>query len=94
MEKIEPVGRNYPLPNTVKSRSREYLADREVAKIHGNPHRLAQALKKLQHGAEKAPIEASPATAHMFIVNPLRGGGALKLVSTHPPVDERIPRLE
>ncbi len=76
------------------SRSREYMADREGARIHGNPRHLAQALKKLQHGVEKAPMEANPATAHMFIVNPLRGGGAMKLFSTHPPVRERIFRLE
>jgi heat shock protein HtpX len=76
------------------SRSREYLADREGAKIHGNPRHLARALKKLQRGAERAPMDARPATAHMFIVNPLRGGGVMKLFSTHPPVDERIRRLE
>ncbi len=76
------------------SRSREYLADREGAKIHGNPRHLARALEKLQRGVERAPMDARPATAHMFIVNPLRGGGVMKLFSTHPPVDERIRRLE
>jgi heat shock protein HtpX len=76
------------------SRSREYLADREGAKIHGNPRNLARALKKLQRGVGKAPLEASPSTAHMFIVGPLRGGGVMKLFSTHPPVAERIRRLE
>lgn len=76
------------------SRSREYLADREGAKIHGNPRHLARALEKLQRGAERVPMDARPATAHMFIVNPLRGGGVMKLFSTHPPVAERIRRLE
>ena len=76
------------------SRSREYLADREGAKIHGNPRHLARALKKLQRGAERAPMDARPATAHMVIVNPLRGAWVMKLFSTHPPVDERIRRLE
>ena len=76
------------------SRSREYLADREGAKIHGNPLHLARALKKLQRGVGKVPLEASPSTAHMFIVSPLRGGGVMKLFSTHPPVAERIRRLE
>ena len=76
------------------SRSREYLADRDGAKIHGNPRHLARALEKLQRGAERAPMDASPATAHMFIVNPLRGSGVMKFFSTHPPVAERIRRLE
>lgn len=76
------------------SRSREYMADREGARIHGNPRHLAQALGKLQLGAERTPMEANPGTAHMFIVNPLRGGGIMKLFSTHPPVEERIRRLE
>ncbi|MEE4264090.1 MAG: zinc metalloprotease HtpX [Desulfobacteraceae bacterium] len=76
------------------SRSREYLADRDGAKIHGNPRHLARALAKLQRGAERAPMDASPATAHMFIVNPLRGSGVMKFFSTHPPVTERIRRLE
>jgi len=76
------------------SRSREYLADREGAKIHGNPLHLVRALKKLQRIVGKGPLEASPSTAHMFIVNPLRGGRVMKLFSTHPPVAERIRRLE
>ena len=76
------------------SRSREYMADREGARILGNPRHLAQALKKLQHGVERTPMEANAATAHMFIVNPLRGSGMMSLFSTHPPVEERIRRLE
>ncbi|MGB5105520.1 MAG: zinc metalloprotease HtpX [Candidatus Zixiibacteriota bacterium] len=77
------------------SRSREYLADAGGAKFHGNPHDLASALRKLHTASQKIPMNASPATAHMFIVNPLFGrGGITSLFSTHPPMEERIKRLE
>lgn len=76
------------------SRSREYGADAGGARIAGNPRYLANALKKLQMASQKIPLQANPATSHMFIVNPLRGGGLLKLFSTHPPVEERVARLE
>jgi heat shock protein HtpX len=76
------------------SRSREYAADAGGAKIAGNPRYLANALKKLHMASQRIPMEASPSTAHMFIVNPLSGGGLLKLFSTHPPMEERITRLE
>jgi heat shock protein HtpX len=76
------------------SRSREYLADEDGARFHGNPRDLASALAKLQRGAERMPMQATPATAHMFIVNPLTGGGIMSLFSTHPPMEERIKRLE
>ncbi len=76
------------------SRSREYLADEGGAKITGSPISLANALRKLQRGVQVMPMDANPATAHMFIVNPLRGGGILTLFSTHPPIEERITRLE
>ena len=75
------------------SRSREYAADREGARIGGDPGRLARALAKLARLSEAAPLQANPATAHLFIVNPLRGGLA-SLFSTHPPLEERIRRLE
>ncbi len=75
------------------SRSREYLADESGARFSHNPESLARALEKLQMGVQRAPMEASPATAHMFIVNPLTGGGMLRLFSTHPPTEERIARL-
>ena len=77
------------------SRSREFQADEGGAKLTGNPVYLASALKKLDAGVRRIPmLEASPATAHLFIVNPLRGGGIAKLFSTHPPLEERIERLE
>jgi heat shock protein HtpX len=76
------------------SRSREFLADEGGAQMSGNPLSLANALRKLQSKAEQIPMEASPATAHMFIVNPLNGSGFTKLFSTHPPVEERVKRLE
>ena len=61
------------------SRSREYQADATGARISGNPIALANALKKLQTGSQRIPLDANPATAHMFIVNPLRGGGIVSL---------------
>ncbi|QSV47470.1 zinc metalloprotease HtpX [Geobacter benzoatilyticus] len=77
------------------SRSREYLADESGARICGNPQALANALKKLQMGSQMIPMQqASPASAHLFIVNPLTGGSLLNLFSTHPPMEERIARLE
>jgi len=76
------------------SRSREYQADASGAKLCGDPRALANALRKLEMGSRQVPMDATPATAHMFIVNPLRGGGFAKLFSTHPPMEERIARLE
>src|SRR5262245_59477170 len=76
------------------SRSREYQADATGAPICGNPLWLANALRKLHAGSQRVPLDANPATAHMFIVNPLRGGGLSNLFSTHPPLEDRIARLE
>jgi heat shock protein HtpX len=77
------------------SRSREYLADESGASICGRPLALAGALRKLYAASQAIPmLEARPATAHMFIVNPLTGGGMMTLFSTHPPMEERIARLE
>ena len=59
----------------------------------GNPLSLANALRKLDTKSRQISIEASPATAHLFIVNPLHGRGFMKLFSTHPPVEERVKRL-
>ncbi|MHB8482511.1 MAG: zinc metalloprotease HtpX [Nitrospiria bacterium] len=76
------------------SRSREFEADRGGAIISGNPMSLANALRKLDRASHQIPMDANPATAHMFIVNPLTGGAFFKLFSTHPPMEERIARLE
>jgi heat shock protein HtpX len=75
------------------SRSREYLADEGGAHL-SHPLSLAKALGKLEVAAQRVPMDANPSTAHMFIVNPLRGGRVLSLFSTHPPIEERIARLE
>jgi len=76
------------------SRSREYLADQSGAGLSGDPEGLARALEKLHAGASRLPSHADPATASLFIVNPLAGtGGVLSLFSTHPPLAERIRRL-
>ena len=76
------------------SRSREYTADESGAVICGNPLSLAWALKKLHAASRRIPMNDNPATAHMFIVSPLSGGGMLSLFSTHPPIEERVARLE
>jgi len=77
------------------SRSREFEADAGGARITQQPLALASALKKLEAFSQKRPMAAAtPATAHLFIVNPLRGGGISKLFSTHPPMAERVARLE
>jgi len=77
------------------SRSREYEADKGGAAISGNPLYLASALRKLDSANRQLPMrEATPASAHMFIVNPLSGGGIASLFSTHPPMEERVRRLE
>ena len=77
------------------SRSREYMADASGAEICGRPLALAGALSKLHNASQAIPmLEARPATAHMFIVNPLTGGGMRTLFSTHPPMEERIARLQ
>jgi heat shock protein HtpX len=76
------------------SRTREYEADKGGAGLSGNPEWLASALLKLERGSQVIPMnDAKPATAHMFIVNPLTGGGLMKLFSTHPPIAERVKRL-
>jgi heat shock protein HtpX len=79
------------------SRTREYAADREGAAIAGNPLWLSSALRRLQHAAERIPnpaAERAPATAHLFIVNPLSGRGMDNLFSTHPNMENRIAALE
>lgn len=76
------------------SRSREYQADKGGAEVTSNPLYLANALRKLQMANQQIPMQANAATAHMFIVNPLCGGGLTSLFSTHPPLEERVRRLE
>lgn len=76
------------------SRSREYLADETAARLTGDPDSLARTLAKLQRTAEQIPAQMEPATASLFIVNPLAGRGSLlNLFSTHPPMEKRIARL-
>jgi len=75
------------------SRSREYQADATGAKICNHPMSLASALKKLDEWNHRLPMEVNPATAQMYIVNPLTAASVAKLFSTHPPIQERIRRL-
>jgi heat shock protein HtpX len=75
------------------SRSREYAADDTGAKFTGNPYALANALRKLDMYSRRLPMDASPSTAHMFIVKPLMGMDFANLFSTHPPIAKRIERL-
>ncbi len=75
------------------SRAREYSADEGSAKITGKPLSLASALEKLEAYSKRIPMDVNPSTAHMFIVNPLKGKDILALFSTHPPVEKRIERL-
>ncbi len=76
------------------SRSREYAADESGAKLTGLPLSLASALQKLQRGVKMNPDDSHPATAHLFIVSPLSGESFISMFSTHPPIPERVKRLE
>ena len=75
------------------SRSREFGADASGARLAGRTWGLSKALEKLDMAAQQVPMQANPATAHMFIVNPLTGASFSRLFSTHPPTEERIARL-
>ena len=75
------------------SRSREYLADATAAKITGQSTGLTHALLKLERGSKMIPMDVNPAASHMFIVNPLHAKRLLSLFSTHPPIEERVKRL-
>src|SRR5574340_731658 len=75
------------------SRAREYQADASGARLAGRSAGLADALEKLERASAVVPMEANPATAHLFIVNPLSGRSLMGLFSTHPPIEERIARL-
>jgi heat shock protein HtpX len=79
------------------SRTREYAADRAGAEMSGNPEWLASALRKIETYADRAAVpdaERHPATAHLFVVNPLRGANLATLFATHPATEERLRRLE
>lgn len=77
------------------SRSREFLADENGARITGDPLSLAAALRKIEAISRDKPLQTgSPATAHLFILNPFAGGGLMRLFSTHPSTDARVQRLE
>jgi heat shock protein HtpX len=76
------------------SRSREYGADASGAQLTRRPLGLASALAKLQQASQMVPMDANPATAHLFIVNPLSGRSLATLFATHPPIEERIARLQ
>ena len=75
------------------SRSREFVADAGGAKIAGTPYGLMNALRKLEMGSKQIPLDANPATAHMFIIKPFSAGGLLSMFSTHPPTEQRIQAL-
>jgi heat shock protein HtpX len=75
------------------SRAREFQADATGARLAGRTWGLAKALEKLEMAKHAVPMEANPATAHLFIVNPLSGQALMRLFSTHPPIEERIARL-
>jgi heat shock protein HtpX len=75
------------------SRSREFAADAGGAEIAGNPYGLADALRKIDAVAKRVPLDANPATAHMFIVKPFSGAGLMSLFSSHPPTEARIRAL-
>jgi heat shock protein HtpX len=75
------------------SRSREFSADAGGASIAGTPYGLADALRKIEAASRRVPLDANPATAHMFIVKPFSGSGLTSLFSTHPPTEERISAL-
>ena len=75
------------------SRSREFSADAGGAQIAGNPYGLVEALKKIEAVSKRVPLDANPATAHMFIIQPFTGGGLMSLFSSHPPTEARIRAL-
>jgi heat shock protein HtpX len=75
------------------SRTREFAADAEGARIAGTPYGLADALRKIDAVAKRVPLDANPATAHLFIIKPFLEGGMMSLFSTHPPTEARIRAL-
>jgi heat shock protein HtpX len=75
------------------SRSREFAADAGAARLVGSPYGLVDALRKIEAVAKRVPLEANPATAHMFIIKPFSTGAVLSLFSTHPPTEKRVQAL-
>jgi heat shock protein HtpX len=75
------------------SRSREFAADAGGAQIAGNPYGLADALRKIDAVSRRVPLNANPATAHMFIIKPFSGGGLMSWFSSHPPTEDRLRAL-
>ena len=76
------------------SRTREFQADATAGRLTKKPYALASALERLHMAAERIPLNANPATSHLFIINPLSGRSLLRFFSTHPPVEERVRRLQ
>jgi heat shock protein HtpX len=76
------------------SRTREYSADASAARFTGGPYGLISALRKLETYSKRIPMDASPATAHMFIIKPFSGQSMMRLFSTHPATEQRIARLQ
>ena len=76
------------------SRTREYDADTASAEYTGHPYNLISALQKLENYSKRIPMDATPATAHMFIIKPFTGQSLMRLFSTHPSTEERIARLQ
>ena len=76
------------------SRTREYSADAAAARVTGSPYGLISALQKLEVYSKRIPMDASPATAHMFIIKPFSGQSMMRLFSTHPSTEQRIARLQ
>jgi heat shock protein HtpX len=88
---LAPIGAM--LVQMAVSRSREFQADASGARFCGRPDSLARALEKIAGTSKRIPLEATPATAHMFIMSPLSGKGMMSLFSTHPPMEKRVERL-
>ena len=88
---IAPIGAM--LLQLAVSRQREYLADATAARMIGEGRPLADALENLERGRQAIPLQVNPATASLYIINPLRGRGVASLFSTHPPIAERVSRL-
>jgi len=76
------------------SRTREFSADAASAQYTGDPNELISALRKLEAGSQRIPMDVSPSMSHMYIIKPLSGASMARLFSTHPPTEERIARLE